>query len=1358
MWSRRWFRRTTYLIASGAALTGLTAWAVRRPEVDRWVVGKLDHYVRLETGLGVQAGRLEIHPFEGRILLHQLTVGGDLLQASLLELDLEWPALLRTPHFRRILLQDPVLNLDRGRLAQIKLRPHPKNQKPSLFRLDRLEIGHGEAHVREPAWGIPRGDFQFQVTGRGWTANQLQVDLRVPGITLGEGPGAIRGELSLTGGLTDQKLEVALGQLSLGDNRLEFKGGFQYRERQLNLTTNGHLDLVQAQRLVRPAGPAAASGLLDFQAQVDGPLDHPAWNATLQGAGLQAKGVAMHSGRLLAEIRGKPSEIRLAHLAWTSPEGRLEATGNWTALAGYQLDASVSAVPLAPLAGKARAGFLNGLTVGMTGEARLRAGLPGAPWALPSLERATFHGTGQFLQGGRRVGGLAVNLAQGRFQAPAVDLSLPELEVHAKASGTLGRHGVAAVESEASVATDAAEVAAVLRAWDIGMDDDAGGLAALDMSGRAQVQARCGWDRAGGLQLKGQVQVQAPRWHGAQADQLQAGVSIDRNVLRVSDIVLDKGTGQGDGDLWLTWADTAEGEDQIDMCYRAYRLPVREGLKAADLGDLPLDGTGTGWVRLHGPFKRIIMHGQCMAEQAQVFGLKVPAASADFFMDINGDRLRTTDVRIADSVEHLGSAAGAPAGPLALVGSMDMDVKRKTWQVALKGAVDSRTLGLKGPGFQAQVDTRLEGPFTSPLGPFQAPTGTLTLTQGRVFQGDQSLEGLEGSAAFSGGNLSVSLGVAGKPAQLLTLDARQQGPKQMRGTVAVELGQESADTPQLAARLTQDFLKDAHFRFHAQGDWTPEGLRWRGQMDQFTGQFEGFYLVQSRPGQISGDASGLQAAMALEGRAAPAEGARPGRTAPVTSIALRGHLPFSGTAPLALSLAGSCDLANLKTILDRVVQPGQYSLLADLHPEGRATFDLNLGGSLRETTLDGALTLTGGSAVVHSYPISINDLNFTAQFKGRDIFIPKSAPLRGTLAQGALTVWGQMTWRLGGISSYDLHSSLEDFQLRDLPDGFELQGSLDANLKGSDQDGGVLSGSIWAKRTLYHTEFNLGDLILANALGSGNTLSTLDPSDPLTRIDLNLELHLAEPWELDTNLLKLQGRPKGPFWIRGNLVKPGLKGRMELLPGGRLTNLFPAGDIVLERGTVEFLDPAVFNPILDISGEIDIPPYLVTLNISGPLDALQAKPYSTPSLRQDEIFAILINPSAVTQVGGAPGSSTQAVMNTGLAGTSTGLLTSLALADFQEQLRKALSLDRVSVAFLAGVGTPETTITLGKTVDLFGYHAPLVFTHDKEGEVTTISGQVEWRFGDFVLRLGATQSTANSLSPSGEIRHSWSPK
>ena len=255
---------------------------------------------------------------------------------------------------------------------------------------------------------------------------------------------------------------------------------------------------------------------------------------------------------------------------------------------------------------------------------------------------------------------------------------------------------------------------------------------------------------------------------------------------------------------------------------------------------------------------------------------------------------------------------------------------------------------------------------------------------------------------------------------------------------------------------------------------------------------------------------------------------------------------------------------------------------------------------------------------------------------------------------------------------------------------------------------------------MYTTEINLSDLILANALG-GSHLSAADPSDPLARINLDLEVHLAEPWELDTNLLKLQGRAQGPFYIRGTLTKPGLKGRMELLPGGRLTNLFPAGDIVIERGTVDFPDPAVFNPNFDVQGQIDIPPYLVTLEINGALDALQARPFSTPSLRQDEIFAILIDPAAVTQVGGAPGSSSQTLVTTGLAGTSTGLLTSLALANFQEQLRKTLGLDRVSVALRAGTGTPETSVTLGKSVNLFGYRTPLVFTRDKDGEVTTIS-------------------------------------
>ncbi len=934
--------------------------------------------------------------------------------------------------------------------------------------LDRLEIRNGLAQVREPAWGLTHADFRFQVTGTGSGRQPAPgAGCDMPAISLGQGGDRFQGDLALSANLTDRQVEVKQGQVRLGAQRLAFNGGLHFRERSLSLAASGHLDLAQAQRLASPGNPSTASGLVDFQGKVDGTLDSPAWSGTVQATQLRAKGLLLHPGSLTAAAQGTPSEIRLERLTWASLDGRLQASGNWSARSGYLLQADASAIPLAPVAGYTRAGFLKDLTASFSGVAKLPAGLPDAPWAPSSLESLSFHGTGQFIQDGQRVGGMGVDLERGRFTTPMLDLDLAELEFHGKASGTVGRHGLASVEAEASAATDAADVAGMLMAWDIGMTDDAGKRTALDMSGAARIEAQAGWSAQGGMQLKGRVELQAPRWHGAKGDRLGAGVTIDRDVLRVSDIELDKGDGRAYGELWLTWADLPRGADAIDMWYSGFGLPVREGLKAADLGDLELDGTGNGWVRLHGPFERMLMEGQAEAAEAAVYGLRIPAASADFFMDIDGDLLRVTDLRAADSMAHLGDARQVPDGPLALQGSMEMDTRHETWKVAMRGDVDSRILGLPGPAFQARVDARLDGPLVAPLGPIQMPQGSVSFTQGRLTQGGQQLDGLEGSAAFTGGNLKLSLGLAGKPTRVVTLDARQQGRDRMSGDLELDFGPESADTAKLAAGLTQDFLKDTRFRFHAQGDWTPKGLRWQGQLDPFRGRFEGFSLVQSRPGTFTGDLAGMDVDLAFEGRTSPRP---PGPTVPVaaTGINLHGRLPFSPGGPLALQLSGSSNLANLKTILDRVLQPGQYSLLADLRTEGSAQFNLNLGGTLAETTLDGTLTLQGGRAVVHGFPLSVEHLDFTAQFKGRDIIIPRSAPLRGTLAQGALTAWGQMTWHLGGVSAYDLHASVEDFQLRDLPDGFDLQGSVDANLKGSDQDGGLLERQHLGQADLVH--------------------------------------------------------------------------------------------------------------------------------------------------------------------------------------------------------------------------------------------------------------------------------------------------
>jgi len=201
-----------------------------------------------------------------------------------------------------------------------------------------------------------------------------------------------------------------------------------------------------------------------------------------------------------------------------------------------------------------------------------------------------------------------------------------------------------------------------------------------------------------------------------------------------------------------------------------------------------------------------------------------------------------------------------------------------------------------------------------------------------------------------------------------------------------------------------------------------------------------------------------------------------------------------------------------------------------------------------------------------------------------------------------------------------------------------------------------------------------------------------------------------------------------------------------------------AGDIILEEGSIIFPDPNLFTPRLDLTGRIDISPYVVKLIINGPLDLLEMKISSMPSLRQDEILAILIDPSQAATVGSSASQVNQTSMNSGLAATSSGLLTTLALAELQDQLRRSLRLDRVNVVWRAGTaGNSETDVTLGTHKDLFGLRIPLLATRKKVGDLVTLDAKTEWRPGNFVIQLGVSQSGSDKAGLAGEIRHTWIP-
>ncbi len=1366
LWGRRWVRRISYTVVAGATVLTLTPWLATRPAVLRWAVGRIDGLVQEETGLPLTVGQIDLHPILGSVVFHDITLGGDLLTIQKAEFQAElWSLLGPTRHLYSVRIEHPHLRLTEAGLAAIKLKDRPPRTGPlPQFRLDRFSLAGGEIDVPEPLRGLPALRYGFDVKATGMGPNHVRVNVTGSQLTV-KGPGGWeKGRLDLQGEASEPLLLLQEASLHLGESQVRLNGRYEPKSPKtpkaadrIEARLTGLLNLAQAFRWGTFSKPPM-TGNLDLAGTLSGSVADPRWTFAASGKKLDPRKGEFLPGSLDLKGSGSLEEARLDHLRWHSPQGDLQVQGGWFRKAPFQANVQGTNVDFDALGRALRLPEFQ--SVRGTLQAQVQG--PGAGEAIARLDRWRASLKVALTQHGKDAGGLGASLDRGHATLDRLKLNLDAFKLEGKGSATLGAKALLAVAGEGQAEVDAIQVARALRAWN---------LVALDMEGQASARATVRWGRGAELELDGSIEIAHPRWHGARADSLQAKVvEIRGSELRIKDIELVKDQGRGGGELWLTWAKLAPGQSQMNMCYTAFRLPIAEGLRAADIKDrngkdLPLTGTAGGWVRLQGPYRHLMLSGSMQVEAGNAYGVIIPAASSDFRMDLEARRMKLSDVRIGDRLDQLGRIDIPPEGALALTGQAEMDFRRWTWWVDLDGRLDSQLLNLPGPRIQAQVKAQLLGPITSPFGALELPEGRLDLNRGRIFFSGRSVEGLEGNVELVKGRLEGRLAMEGMARPLLSFQVHREGPD-LTGELALNLSPESAHTATLAGGLTNDLLEDLSLDAKVQGRWKQGGgLTWNGSLDQFAAQFGAFELHQGGASSLRGNSLGAALDITLEGSARGVAPERPTPAVPQTPpqaahMRLSGTLPFSGTAPMALQVQGAADLAHMKAILDRFMEVDQYSLLSELRVSGTSRFDVLAHGTYLDPLLDGTLSLHKGQLNLRGYQ-GAEDIQAQVVLKGRTLTVPADKPVRGTLAHGDLKASGTLTWRLGGLESYAIDATLDGFQLRDVPDGLDLQGSLQATLNGT-EEGGLLKGRLRADRLSYHAEVKLADLILRSALSDSGGLTGLDLDDPLERIQLDLDLELRTPWSFDTNLLKLEGRTEGPFQVLGTLAHPVPKGIMLFQPGGRITNIFPAGDMVVDRGSLTFSESRPMDPLINLQGNVSsIPGYAVNLDIRGTLSNLSIVPSSTPSLRQDEIVAILINPGNVANVGTAGASSgvTQGAITSGLASAGSGLVSTLAFAPLQEQLRKSLGLDRVNVAVrTTTLGTPETEVTLGKSFSLLGQRSAFVVSHKKSGELSITSGQVEWRFGNFILQLGASQSSGTGINPSGEIRHTWSPK
>lgn len=1354
------FRRTTYLLAAGLGTVGVLAALLHSPAGGRWILARVDGVLREQTGLGIRARETRFFLNGGRLLVEGLEVGDGLLKARRLEVSVEYLSLAAgRPRIRWVRVQEPEVNLTKAGLDALKLKP--ATDGPSRWSIGTIEVRGGKLALADPAWGPQRVQALFNFEGSGLGIGRIDGTLRIPTWKVTLPSEQLEGQGHVLVQVSDPRTE-ARGELQSGADRAVFALTTRRKELDGQVRLEGDVG-----RAVRVAGrPGLASGHAVVEAGLTGTLEAPRWRLSLSGTRISVEQAGLSSAEVSLRAHGQPDEVHLDQLRVASPEGGLEATGGWRKSSGSAVALTLQDTSLDPLIPRLHLPMLRGVRAEarvellhpstLWGEWKAPAGSREKVWFPPDLDRLKATGEGRLRRAdGAEGGSFVLEAGGGQTRVRSARLDLPQLRAEGQGLLVFSRRRFERVEGTATVETEVGAVADALAAWRLVMEDTPEGGERpwrMDMAGAAKAQASVSWDRASGLLLTGWVDLRKPRWVGAEADTLRSDVSIIGGALRLPNLELTRGPGRAEGSLWLSWEDLPSGAKQFDLCASAFRLPLAEGLKAADLDpeEYPLEGQVSGWVQLAGPYRQLHLQAGARGEEVRAYGLRLPAVALDLDYPLSESRMRISDLRVAENMQGISQEAAELGTTLDLRGGLDLDLQRETWRGGLSGRFDSGPLALPGPRIQAQVEARFDGPLVVHMGPTLLPTGRVDFRRGRFFFGNQSIEGVEGRVEVEPGALDIRVGLEGKANPLLQAFAWREG-RALECAAKVEVGPQSADTALLGARLTSDVVQDLRLQGDVRGTWTQDGLRWKGLLSHLEGRFPGFTAGQMQPTRVEGTDQGAAFQLALAGSGSGTD------TGPGAAMDIRGMLPFSKDRSMSVHFNGSADLARVKSVLDAVIQPGQGSLLADLQPAGKASLALTLGGTPAVPRLDGRLDLHGGQMRLRTYPQSAENVSFSLIFRDRTILLPEERPLMGRLALGTLSAFGRADWDLTGLKSYDLKARLHDFQFRDVPEGFELQGSADANLTGNDR-GGKLKGTLDARNLLYRADVKLTDVLLASAMGGTLSGPLFDPEDPLRLIELDLDLRLAEPWQFDTNLLKLQGRPTGPFKVLGTLAQPGLRGTMEFLPGGRITNLLPAGDVVLERGSIDFKDPRTFNPVLNLLGRVDVPPFAVNLGIQGSLDQLTFSPTSTPSLRQDEIVAILVDPGLAATVGSIGSSAAGTAAHYGLASAGSGILSTLAIAGFQEQLRQTFNLDRVSFALRPGTGSPEMAFTVGKSVDLFGRRTPVVVTHRRAGEVVTLSGQLEWRFGNFVLQMGASRTGTTGVNPSGEVRWTWSPR
>ena len=316
-----------------------------------------------------------------------------------------------------------------------------------------------------------------------------------------------------------------------------------------------------------------------------------------------------------------------------------------------------------------------------------------------------------------------------------------------------------------------------------------------------------------------------------------------------------------------------------------------------------------------------------------------------------------------------------------------------------------------------------------------------------------------------------------------------------------------------------------------------------------------------------------------------------------TDLQFEGRVPVvDRAAPVSLLVQGTIGL-QLAQMLDPDIAAG-----------GQLRFDINSFGQRANPDVQGEIRVENASFATGDIPIGLQNGNGVLTLTRDRLDITQ---FQGTVGGGTLTASGGVVYR--PLIKMDLALAGKDIRLL-YPGGVRAELGTNLALTGT-TEASLLRGQVRIIQLSFTPDFDLQSFM--GQLGGGET--TPPPAQGFSQnLKLDVGVSSAGGVNLQSRELAIQGTAN--LRATGTAAQPVILGRVNL-SGGDL--IFAGNRYILQGGTIDFVNPSMTQPVLNVNVGTTISQYNILMRFWGPADHLHTTYASDPALPPADIINLI---------------------------------------------------------------------------------------------------------------------------------------